>query len=41
MDKQTELSIVRRAYAKQILAAAGVNDERCWLRSADWCLAYT
>jgi protein-L-isoaspartate(D-aspartate) O-methyltransferase len=28
MDKQTELSIVRQAYAKQILAAAGVNDAR-------------
>jgi protein-L-isoaspartate(D-aspartate) O-methyltransferase len=28
MDKQTELTIVRQVYAKQILAAAGVNDER-------------
>ncbi len=28
MDKQTELTIVRQAYAKQILAAAGVNDAR-------------
>jgi len=28
MDKQTELRIVRRAYAKQILAAAGVRNSR-------------
>jgi protein-L-isoaspartate(D-aspartate) O-methyltransferase len=34
MDKQTELEIVRRAYAKQILAAAGVNDLRLELAFA-------
>ena len=28
MDAQTELGIVRAAYAKQVLAAAGVNDSR-------------
>jgi len=28
MDKRLELEIVRRAYAKQILAAAGLNDPR-------------
>jgi len=28
MDRETELSIIRRAYAKQILAAAGVQDAR-------------
>ncbi len=28
MDRQTELTIVRRAYAKQILAAAGIRDPR-------------
>ena len=28
MDKETELGIVRRAFAKQILAAAGVADRR-------------
>src|SRR5438034_58666 len=34
MDKQTELEIVRRAYAKQILAAAGLNDLRLELAYA-------
>jgi protein-L-isoaspartate(D-aspartate) O-methyltransferase len=34
MDKQTDLEIVRRAYAKQILAAAGVNDLRLQLAYA-------
>jgi protein-L-isoaspartate(D-aspartate) O-methyltransferase len=28
MDKQTELTIVRQSYAKQVLTAAGVNDAR-------------
>jgi protein-L-isoaspartate(D-aspartate) O-methyltransferase len=28
MDRETELGIVRRAYAKQIMAAAGVRDRR-------------
>jgi protein-L-isoaspartate(D-aspartate) O-methyltransferase len=28
MDRDTELMIVRRAYAKQVLAAAGVRDAR-------------
>ena len=28
MDRETELEIVRRAYAKQIMAAAGVTDRR-------------
>ena len=28
MDKQAELAVVRAAYAKQILAAAGVTDAR-------------
>jgi protein-L-isoaspartate(D-aspartate) O-methyltransferase len=28
MDRETELAIVRRAYAKQVLAAAGVTDAR-------------
>jgi protein-L-isoaspartate(D-aspartate) O-methyltransferase len=28
MDRQSELAIVRRAYAKQIMAAAGVTDRR-------------
>jgi protein-L-isoaspartate(D-aspartate) O-methyltransferase len=28
MDRQAELSIIRAAYAKQVLAAAGVNDAR-------------
>jgi protein-L-isoaspartate(D-aspartate) O-methyltransferase len=28
MDRQTELAIVRRAYTKQIMAAAGVSDRR-------------
>ena len=28
MDKQTGLAVVRRAYAKQIVAAAGVDDRR-------------
>lgn len=28
MDQQSELAIIRRAYAKQILAAAGVADAR-------------
>jgi protein-L-isoaspartate(D-aspartate) O-methyltransferase len=26
MDRETELAIVRRAYAKQVMAAAGVDD---------------
>jgi protein-L-isoaspartate(D-aspartate) O-methyltransferase len=34
MDKQTELETVRRAYAKQILAAAGLNDPRLELAYA-------
>jgi protein-L-isoaspartate(D-aspartate) O-methyltransferase len=34
MDKQSELEIVRRAYAKQILAAAGLNDPRLELAFA-------
>jgi protein-L-isoaspartate(D-aspartate) O-methyltransferase len=34
MSTQTELEIVRRAYAKQILAAAGVNDLRLELAFA-------
>lgn len=28
MDKQTELAIVRHAYAKQVMAAAGIVDPR-------------
>jgi uncharacterized iron-regulated membrane protein len=28
MDRQAELAIVRRAYAKQTLPAAGINDPR-------------
>jgi len=28
MDRETELAIVRRAYAKQVMAAAGANDRR-------------
>jgi len=28
MDRETELAIVRRAYAKQILAAARISDPR-------------
>jgi protein-L-isoaspartate(D-aspartate) O-methyltransferase len=28
MDRETELAIIRRAYAKQILAAVGVRDAR-------------
>ena len=32
MDAQTELGIIRAAYAKQVLAAAGVNDS--WLAQA-------
>jgi protein-L-isoaspartate(D-aspartate) O-methyltransferase len=34
MDKQSELEIVRRAYAKQILASAGSNDPRLELAFA-------
>jgi hypothetical protein len=44
MEKRLELEIVRRAYAKHIMAAVGLNDPRLEMAYATtprgWCLAY-